>query len=103
MFVFVIQSDGVVDIINHCEKFEQIQELVEIYLKDYTPLKEGEAVVNSGMYYKKVSDQCYEIYEAVEIGYIFETYLLKESQKLSIVYYSVQEKRDSYAKVVKSK
>jgi len=102
MFVFVIQTDGVIDIINHCNKFEEIDNIVEKYLKDYTPLKDGESVIKTGMFYKKISDQIYEIYESVEVGYIFETYVLKEFQKLSIVYYSHNDK-NSYAKVVKGK
>lgn len=101
VFLLIIQTDGVVDVVDHCDKYEDIEAMALKYIGSATLIKEDHEAQNDEVFYKKISDQCYALYEATDRGYIFENWTLKETCKVNVVHYMSGEEEMTYAKIVK--
>ena len=104
MFLLVIEKDNVIDVIDNTSKYEDIEEMCLKFIKNATLILEDCEAQNTGMFYKKINDQKYIIYECVDnSGYIWEDWTLKERCILNVLHYHPDEIKQTYAKVVKSK
>lgn len=101
VFLLIIRRDGIVDVVDHCDKYEEISEMTLKFLGEATLIKEDHEAQNACMFYKKISDQHYILYEAIEQGYIFENWVLKERCILNIVHYTKADVVETYASKVK--
>jgi len=101
VFLLVVRKDGVVDVVDHCDKFKDISDMAIKYLGNATLIKEDHEAQNAECFYKKINDQHYVLYEAIEQGYIFENWVLKERAILNIVHYNNAEIVETYASKVK--